>query len=113
MFGLIIFLMAITIDAVVLVVLLNAFYQEQVELYIAAIIAFCSSLVAYFLLIGLTVSIGPVWGGLLTLLLFPLVLGFILSLLYGMELKRATLIGALFTILQILRVFMFSSLGMG
>ena len=96
----IVIMLQILVDAAVLIVLLKSLSGVEVDLGIAAIIALAASFGATFVAIGLMLVIGVV-GIVLAAILMAVAVGIALSLFFGADLKRACLIGVIFTVVHI------------
>jgi hypothetical protein len=80
-----------TLDGLILVGLLQTFSNDELELQVASIFSVFVSILAFGLstfMLGVMGPGGEYWGAALT----ALVTGFLLSAIWGLEIKRATLI---------------------
>ena len=90
----------ILIDAVVLIFLLQAFNDEEVEFVSALVISLATSIVTGILSVVLAIYLGLA-GIVLTGVICALALGAALSALFGIGLKQAFVIGTLFMLIHI------------
>jgi hypothetical protein len=90
----------IAIDALVLMVLLKAISDEDLDFRAAALIAVVAAIGTTALAFGLSLALGMV-GVILAAMIAAAALGVAVSALFGAEIKRSFLIGALFVIIHI------------
>ena len=88
-------MLLILIDAMVLIVMLQMIQEEQMGWGIAAIIALVAAIGTSLLAIGLGMALGLI-GVLLAAVIGAAGVGAAVSLLFGVEIKRAMLIGGVF-----------------
>jgi hypothetical protein len=93
-------MLQILVDAAVLMALLKSLSGVEIGLGTAAVIALVASLGATFVAVGLILALGFV-GIILAAILVAVGLGIALSFFFGADLKRACLIGAIFTIVHV------------
>lgn len=91
----------ILIDATVLIFLLKIVNDDDVGFGAAALLSFCTSIAAFALSIGLISAIGPA-GLIVAVAIVAIALGMAVAILFGVELKRAMLVGMLFMALHVL-----------
>ncbi|HEY1067298.1 MAG TPA: hypothetical protein VGE52_14350 [Pirellulales bacterium] len=88
-------MIGILIEAVVLVVLIQAIAGIEVEIFSAVGISVLTSLIAYAAAVALIPTLGLL-GLLLASAIAAAVLAVVVSAFYGAEIKRAALVGAAF-----------------
>ena len=92
-------MLMILIDTLVLMVLLKAVNDENVEFVSAIIVAVITAITTAALATALSLVIG-IWGVVLAGILAAVGLGLAVSTLFGVEIKRSMLIGAIFILLS-------------
>jgi hypothetical protein len=93
-------MLSAVIEAAILIVLLKALSGEDISFGGACLIAFVSSVATTLLAMALTLAMGPA-GFFVAALIAAAVLGAVLSALFGVEIKRACVIGGIFTVVHI------------
>jgi hypothetical protein len=93
-------MLGIAIDALVLMVLLKTVNDEDVGFGISIIVALVASIGTTILAIGLAAVMG-IAGIALAALIAAVLLGIAVSALFGVEIKRSFLIGAIFMVVHI------------
>ena len=88
-------MLGILIDAAVLMVLIKAVNEQEVDFVTSIIIALVASIGTGLIAVGLGTLMGTV-GLLLAAVVGAVVVGFAVSVFVGMEFKRACLVGAIF-----------------
>jgi hypothetical protein len=88
-------MLLVLIDAMVLIVMLQMIQEEQMGWGMAAVIAIVAAIATGLLALGLVAAIGLA-GLLLAAIIGAAGVGVTVSLLYGVEIKRAMLIGGVF-----------------
>ena len=102
-------MLVIAIDAAVLIFVLQAISNDELDFITAAIVAFVAAVGTNLLAFGLASAMGTM-GAILTLVLAPVLLGAAMSLLFGIEIKRAVLAGVIFLATHIGVSLMFGAL---
>ena len=93
-------MLMILIDAVTLIVLLQVVQEESVSFLTAAIIGFVASIVTFILVLALAAALGII-GLFLGALISAAGIGVVVSAMFGVEIKRAMIIGVVFMIVHI------------
>lgn len=99
----------ILIDAGILIGLLAAFQEEELSFGFAAIMALVTSLVTFALAYVLFQAMGMT-GVFVALGIAAVLLGIALSALYGMEIKRAVMVAAIFMVAHLVISYGLNSL---
>lgn len=90
----------VLIDAAVLIVLRKALSDEELEWITAAVIAFVAAVATGLLAFGLGSLLGLI-GLVAAVVIVAVGLGAAVSLLFGVEIKRSLLIGAVFVVVDL------------
>jgi len=93
-------MLGIAIDALVLMVLLKTISDEDIGFGTSILVALVASIGTTVLAIGLAAMMG-IAGIAVAALIAAALLGVAVSLLFGVEIKRAFLIGAIFMVVHI------------
>ena len=93
-------MLMILIDAVTLIVLLQVVQEESVSFLTAAIIGFVASIITFLLVLALSIALG-IFGIFLGALIAAAGVGAVVSAMFGVEIKRAMIIGVVFMIVHI------------
>lgn len=88
-------MLMLLIDAVVLIVLLKAFNDEELSLIKAGLTALLTSIGTLILVIALVSVMGP-WGLLPAVTAAAVLLGLAISAMFGIDVKRSILIAGIF-----------------
>jgi hypothetical protein len=94
------FLVQIAIDALVLMVLLKAISDEDVDFRTAALVAVVAAIGTTALAWGLALAFGLA-GVFVAAIVATVALGVAISAMFGAEIKRAFLIGVLFMVIHV------------
>lgn len=93
-------MLIVIIDAVVLIVLLHVIVGEELGLLKACVISLVASIGTSILAYGLAMVLG-IAGIVVAALIAAALLGVIVSAMFGAEMKRAMMIGGIFTVVHI------------
>jgi hypothetical protein len=93
-------LLVIALDALVLMVLLKAVSDEEVDFRTAAIIAVVAAIGTFALAFGLGILMG-IAGVILAAIIAACALGVAVSAMFGTEIKRSFVIGILFMVCHV------------
>ena len=99
-------MLGIAIDAVVLIFLLNIISDEDVSFGKAFVVALIAAIGTFALAIGLVVLMG-IAGIFVAAIIAAVLLGFAVSALFGVEIKRSFLIAGIFMVVHIGVGFLF------
>jgi hypothetical protein len=94
-------MLGILIDAAVMMVLLKTISGEDVGFGTAILLGLGTSIVTFLLALGLGLVLGIVAGIVVAGVIGAAGLGVVVSALFGVEIKRSFLIGALFMVVHI------------
>ena len=93
-------MLGIAIDAAVLMILLKAVTEEDIGLGTALVVALVASIGTSVLAIGLIALMG-IFGLVVAAVIAASLLGLVVSAMFGVEIKRACLIGGVFMLVKI------------
>lgn len=102
-------LLNIVINAVILMVAIKAFTDEDVGFGSSAILGIGASIIAVLLLFGLANVIGGIPALIVASIITAALIGVAVSAMYGIEIKRSMLVGVIFMVANIAVGFFFSA----
>jgi hypothetical protein len=88
-------MLMLLVDAVVLIVLLKAFNDDEISLLKAALTALLTSIGTLILVVAFVSFMGP-WGLIPAVTAAAVLLGLAISAMYGIDVKRSILIAGIF-----------------